>query len=294
MKSLISLAVRTASMFFRALPRWVQLKIGDLLGLLVFDIVRLRRRMMLEHISIAFPNWTLRQKKSVARQSLQNMGRSLIEYFTIPDVNKTWVENNVIVEGREFLEQALAPGKGVFMLTLHVGNGDLALAILAVMGLRLGIVSKRFKNAELNEVWFSLRKKEGLEIIPEEKSSYQILRFLKQKGVVVFVLDQFMGPPVGVRTTFFGKETGTAAGLALFAERSGAPVLPSYTVREPDGRTRIIFEAPIFHKETPDVDLDLKIMKMTQEYTDIIERIVSKYPEQWLWLHRRWKTFEVR
>lgn len=294
MKVFVAFFVKLFSIAASLLPRRLQLLIGDLLGIFVFDVVRLRRRMMSEHISIAFPNWSENEKRRVARKSLQHAGRSLIEYFTIPSIDKAWVEKNVTITGWEHLERAQAMDKGVLMLTLHVGNGDLALATLALKGLHLGIVSKRFKSKELNDIWFGLRKKEGLEIIPEEKSSYQILRFLKGQGLVVFVLDQFMGPPVGVKTTFFGRETGTAAGLGLFAERSGAPVLPSFTFRQPDGHTHIVFEPAVLAEEIQEPDRDQKIVKLTQRYTDIIEEIVRKHPDQWLWLHRRWKTFEVR
>lgn len=98
-----------------------------------------------------------------------------------------------------------------------------------------------------------------------------------------------MGPPIGVRTKFFGRETGTAMGLALMAERTGAPVVPMYTVRQPDGSAIVIFEP-----EIPMQDFgprDETIARMTQVYTDKIEEIVRKHPEQWMWIHRRWKDF---
>lgn len=294
MSHFIAFFVKLFSHIARRLPRRAQLLIGDGLGWFVFGVIRLRRKMMDDHLQLAFPDWTEVQRRQVALRSLQHSGRSLIEYFTLPSIDRSWVDQNVTFTGWEHYEAAKKSDRGILMLTLHVGNGDLALAVLALMGLRVGIVSKRFKSKELNDVWFGLRKKDGLEIIPEEKSSYQILKFLKQRGCVVFVLDQFMGPPVGVPTTFFGKETGTAAGLALFAERSGAPVLPAYTYRERDGKTHLVFEAPHLASEIDESDRDKKIVRLTQHYTDIIEGIVRRHPDQWLWLHRRWKTFEVR
>ncbi len=98
-----------------------------------------------------------------------------------------------------------------------------------------------------------------------------------------------MGPPVGVRTQFFGAETGTAAALALFADRTHAPVIPVYNIRLPNGKIRVIFEEEVSFLEQGSTDKNIAFM--TQQYTSKIEQIVKKYPDQWLWIHRRWKPF---
>jgi KDO2-lipid IV(A) lauroyltransferase len=134
-----------------------------------------------------------------------------------------------------------------------------------------------------------MRRKHGTRFISPEKSSFEILRALRRNEIVIFVLDQFMGPPIGVRTRFFGKETGTAAGCALMAGRTGAPLIPCCTYRRSDGRHVAFFEAPI-----PFLDDGLReknIAVMTQIYTDKIESYVRLYPGQWMWIHRRWKEF---
>jgi Kdo2-lipid IVA lauroyltransferase/acyltransferase len=141
----------------------------------------------------------------------------------------------------------------------------------------------------LDDIWFSVRGRFGTQFIAPRNSSYEILKALKSKGCVIFVLDQFMGPPLGVKTEFLGRETGTAMGLALFAHKTGAPVVPCYTRRKADGRYVVCFEP-----EVPFEDFDDKnknVQYMTQKYTDRIEAIVRKYPEQWMWIHRRWKVF---
>jgi KDO2-lipid IV(A) lauroyltransferase len=162
-------------------------------------------------------------------------------------------------------------------------------ATCEILKIPLHVITKKFKAKNLNEFWVRLRKARGIKLIAEEKSTFEILRAIRQGQAVGFILDQFMGPPVGVKTQFFGYPTGTAAALALFADRTRAPVIPVYNVRQKDGRLRIVFEKPVEFMEQGSRDKNISFM--TQVYTNRIEGIVRKYPEQWLWLHKRWKPF---
>jgi len=265
---------------------------ADILAYFVFYILRFRRRMTFEHLKIAFPDRTFKERKRIALESYKNMGRTLIEYSHVQFLEQNWIEKNVEFVGLENLREARKKDKGVCLATLHLGSGDLALCLLAKIGVPINLISKHFKSDWLNNIWFGMRKKIGIRFTPEEKSSFQILRALKNKDVVVFVIDQFMGPPVGVKTNFFGRETGTAAGLALFAIRSGAPVLPAYCYRRKDGKIVVGFDPIIPLKVTGDMKFDLE--RNTQIFTEWVEKIIRIFPDQWLWLHRRWKVFEVR
>jgi KDO2-lipid IV(A) lauroyltransferase len=192
-------------------------------------------------------------------------------------------------------EAALAKKKGVLFLAAHIGNGDVASAMLSLSGLPIHLISKQFRSKWLNDAWFNIRGRLGTRFIAPENSSFEVLRALRKNEIVVFVLDQFMGPPVGVETTFFGHRTGTAAGLATIASRTGSPVIPVNTYRRPDGRHVISFgdEIPFISTEGQERN-QRDIQVMTQAYTDKIEEIVRQHPEQWMWIHRRWKEFEVR
>ena len=275
-----------------AFPRVVYLAVGDFLGATVFYVFRFRRDLVLKHLEMAFPARNLKERQALAKKSYQHQGRTLLEYALIPFLNRDNIGQRVATEGDEHLRSALKEGKGVLLLTAHMGNGDLALVALALLGYPVQSISKRFRSEWLNRLWFGLRESKGIRYIPEEKSSFQILRALRDNQVVAFVLDQFMGPPAGVRTKFFGHETGTAVGLALFAQRTRAPVVPAFTYRRPNGQHVIRFEAPLdtssFTKD------DAGLTQATQLFNDQIERWVCLHPEQWMWLHRRWKTFEVR
>lgn len=272
-----------------SVPFFVRLTIGWMIALLWFDVLRIRRRVAVGNLELAFPEWSDGERARVARKSLVSMGLTLLEFCEFPFMDRARTEKIFKVYGEEHMRQAMAKGKGVLGLTLHLGNGDLAAGALSQLGFPISLISKNFKSKWLNDLWFELRTRLGTRFISPEKSSFEILRALKKQDIVVFVLDQFMGPPIGVRTKFFGRETGTAMGLALMAERTGAPVVPMYTVRQPDGSAIVIFEP-----EIPMQDFgprDETIARMTQVYTDKIEEIVRKHPEQWMWIHRRWKDF---
>ncbi len=272
-----------------SLPRSVRGWFGDLIGVLWFDVFRIRRKVAVENVAIAFPQLRREQQTRIARASVCSLGRTIVEFSLFPFFKNEDVPRYFEIRGRENYEKAAAKGKGVCILSMHVGNGDFGVSALSRSGIPASLISKTFKAKWLNELWFGMRAKHGTQFIAPEKSSFQILRALKAKRAVFFVLDQYMGPPVGCRTMFFGRETGTAMGLALMAERSGSPVVPSYTFRKKDGSHVIVIEPEIPWQDASSGDQN--IATMTQIYTYKIEEIVRQHPEQWMWIHRRWKTF---
>lgn len=268
--------------------------VGNFIGFLWFDVFRIRRNVALQNLTIAFPEASETEKIRIARASVYHMGKTLMEFLLFPLFEKADFERFFEIQGAEIVENALAEKRGIFFLSLHVGNGDFSTAAVSRRGWPVSLISKNFKTKWLNDFWFRMRTRHGTEFISPEKSSFEILRAIKRQRIVIFVLDQFMGPPIGCRTKFFGKETGTAMGLAVMVERTGCPVIPVTTYRKPDGHHVIRFEAPIPWKPLdvgPNQDRDANIRAMTQVYTDKIEGIVRNHPEQWMWIHRRWKNF---
>ncbi len=289
MKLLVGFCFKIFSFLLTSLPIRVRLFLGDLIGWLWFDVLRIRRQVAIDNVAIAFPELSLSERTRIARESLKSMGRTIIEFASFPFFSKAVADRTVVFKNRETLDRALSGGKGVILLAMHIGNGDYGVSALSADGYKVNLISKEFKSKWLNDLWFGMRKKIGTRFISVEKSSFDILKALRRNEIVIFVLDQFMGPPVGVRTRFFGKETGTAAGLALIAGRTGVPVVPCYTYRMTDGRHCGIFEEPIPFVANRSHDESIAIM--TQAYTDAIEKAVRKKPEQWMWIHRRWKEF---
>jgi KDO2-lipid IV(A) lauroyltransferase len=283
MKRLTGWLGRAVSFLIFHSPSFVRKAIAYVLAFLWFDLFRIRRKVVLENLRTAFPDLSEGERIRIARRSLRHLGLNFVEYNYLPWLSGRNVPSLFEFEGLDVFERALAKNKGVLLLTLHLGHGDLATAALAVRGYPMVLVSKAFKWPWLNDLWFGMREKVGVRFVPARNSSYALLKALKRNSAVIIPLDQFTGPPIGVRTTFFGKETGTAAGLAVMSERSGAPVVSVYTYRRPDGRHVVHFE-----REMPS---EGPTERVTQGFNDELETFVKKHPDQWMWLHRRWKRF---
>ncbi|MBS1970563.1 MAG: lysophospholipid acyltransferase family protein [Bdellovibrionales bacterium] len=294
MRSLIKSFIKFLSYLLFLLPRSFVRWIGGSIGFLWVDFFRVRRDVIFGNLDIAFPDWTTEKKHQVGRESVYNMGRGFFEFFTVPHLNQQWLQNHVVFEGEENLQKALEKGKGILGLSLHLGNGDLGSSAIVMKGQPVTIITKVFKNQFFNDLWFSFRGAQGVHYIDAhgDKTSFDILKALKRKEIVVFVLDQFMGKPYGIATKFFGKKTGTAYGLSLFAMRTKAPVVPIYTYEGEDQKMHVVFEPEIPVEDLVTDDKDASTLAMTQRFNDKIEEIVKKHPEQWMWVHRRWKDFE--
>jgi len=286
---LLSIFVKSASFTIGIMPRSIQMNMGRALGLFWFYIVRFRRNLAIEHIKKAFPHWPEEKVLKTARRNFENYGCGFIELLTLPILTKDRASKLLHIEGRENIDEALKQGKGLFFLSLHIGSWELMSASSEFFEIPLNVITKKIKNKSINRIWVKMREGRGIKLISEEKSTFEILRAVRRNEAVGFILDQFLGPPVGTRVKFFGHETGAPAALALFADRTRSPVLPTYNIREPDGRIRIVVEKPIPFMEQGSNDKNISFM--TQVYTSKIEEIVKTYPEQWLWIHRRWKPF---
>lgn len=243
----------------------------------------------MESMSLCFPEKSKAEIYQMAKANYINYGCGLIELLWMPQFSEKTFKKWIVVKGFEKYQKAMGEGKGVFLLTLHMGAWELMTATNQVLKIPIHVITKKFKAKGLNQVWVNMRKAKGIKLIEEEKTTFQILRAIRGGECVGFILDQFMGPPVGVLTTFFGRPTGTPAALALFAGRTQAPVVPVYNYRRSDGSLEIVFEDPIPFMEQGSTEKNISFM--TQIYTNKIEDIVRKHPEQWMWLHRRWKPF---
>jgi KDO2-lipid IV(A) lauroyltransferase len=288
MNLLIKFFVKILVFIYSLLPRsWVR-KSGAWLGFLWFDVFGIRKDVILQNLEIAFPEWSPEKKTSIGRESVYNMGYSFAEFFTIPSMDKKWIEKNVVFHGWEYLEQAKKLNKGVLFLSLHLGNGDLASNAISLRGQDVVIITKRFKTEWFDKLWFSVRGAQGVQYIDAHgpNNAFEILKALKRNAGLTFVLDQYMGKPFGIEANFFGRPTGTAYGLALFAQKTKAPVLPIYTYEGQDQKLHIVFE-PAMDTQGCVVDdsKDQTIKNLTQAFNDKIESIVRKHPDQWMWVH---------
>ena len=294
MQSCILFLLKIFSRVLALLPRRGVRALGAVIGWLWIDVLRIRWKVIRENLEIAFPDVPWKIKRQWGRQSVHKLGGDFAEILTTPWMDQKWLQKNIVFEGLENLDRAKSQGKGVYLLSLHLGNGDTAASALSIKGYRLFLISKYFKNKILNSVWFYFRSAQGVKYIEahSEKTAFEILRAIRAKDFVIFVLDQFMGRPFAVENTFFGRKTGTAYGLALFHLKTQSPVVPIYGFEGKDGRLHVVCEPALNLESLRTSDQDKDIATMTQHFNDVLEVIIKKHPKDWMWVHRRWKDYE--
>ncbi|MBW2203323.1 MAG: lysophospholipid acyltransferase family protein [Deltaproteobacteria bacterium] len=212
--------------------------------------------------------------------------------FEVPHIlrlNRTNLNRYVIFENEDALSQAIKKGRGVFMLTGHFGNWELMSAAMALrFNVKGAVVVRPADFAPVDRLLTSLRSRFGTEIIAKKRAMKKLLAAKKENKVIGILLDQNVDWYEGVFVPFLGKSACTNKGLALVALRTGSPVIPAFSVRQPDGRYRVMFEDEVSLLKTGDKIKDIE--ENTALFTQIIGKYVSQYPDQWFWFHKRWKT----
>ena len=288
MKIFINFIFIPLSAAFSKLSRRGQFFIAQVLGVLVFDILRIRRQVAIKNIGLAFPDWPMEKKVSVARQSVQHLLLSFLEYMIIYHYKKDSRDKYFEISNKEIVDAQLAKGKGALLMTLHMGAIDLALVGFAGFGFKVNATLKRIKNKSIDKFVNDLRAEHNIKFIADRRNPFDIFRAIKNNECVIFVMDQYMGPPHGIPVEFFGYKAWTAAGLSAFSMKTQMPVIPLYNFRRDDGKICIDVLDPVELEVTSDREQNIKVM--TQKYNDALEQIVRRHPEQWLWVHKRWKT----
>jgi KDO2-lipid IV(A) lauroyltransferase len=264
---------------------WVGRRLGDLAHWALWG----RRGVARQNLALAFGRErTARELDCLCRQSFRQLGMTLAEACALLFTAPTSVLSRVQVEGMEHLTSAMAQGKGVLILTAHFGNWELLAASHSMTGFPRSVVGRPLDHPFLDRLAVRLRVGSGAEFIDKRRALSEVLSALRRQRMVGIVLDQNASRREGVFVPFFGVPASTSKGLALLALRTGAPVVPVFIHREPGGRHRVIVDPAVPLSPTGDRDRD--VVEATAAFTRIIEAKVRQHPEQWFWLHRRWKT----
>ena len=267
------------------LPR--ALALGRCLGAVFGSVVRYHRADALDALGRAFPEKNPDELAGIVRRMYRNLGMNLIETLRLVGGATEGLDERVTPVGIDIVHAALARGRGALALTAHLGSWDLLTYKSVRLGLPLTVITKDVKNRALNDFWMEGRRRFGLNLVPARNSYRTCLRALSRGGIIGFVLDQNVIRKEGVFVDFFGRPACTTAGLAFMAAHSQAPVFPGFLRRTADDRHEMrihpLLEPP------PDREPET-IRQATQQYTKIVEDAVRAYPDQWTWIHRRWRT----
>ncbi len=249
-----------------------------------------RTRVSLDNLRFAFGEHMEESEiERLNRRVAMHFGEMLFEVPHILRLNHANLDRYVVLENEENLLNAMKKGKGIFVLTAHFGNWELMSAVISLCFAADGaIVARPIDFSPADRVISDLRSRFGVEIISKDRGIRKIFRAVRDNRAVGILLDQNVDWYSGVFVEFLGRQACVNKGLARMALRNGTPVVPVFSVRQPDGRYRIIFEKEVDLKRTGDRTKDIE--ENTAIFTGIIEKYIRQYPDQWFWFHKRWKT----
>jgi Kdo2-lipid IVA lauroyltransferase/acyltransferase len=241
------------------------------------------------NLRLAFPEWTDAQRRSTLKKMTRNLGWMAAEFARMPSYTKENIESVVILDGHENFLAGHSRGKGVLYLTGHIGAWELSSFAHALYGFPLHYMARPLDNKPLDAMVNEYRGLSGNKPIFKNESARVMLRILKEAGTVGILADQNTMPGEGVFVDFFGTPACTTTGIARVALHTDAAVVPGYAYWDENLRKyRLRFEPPVELVRTGDAERD--IAENTQRFAKVIEEIVRKYPEQWVWIHARWKA----
>jgi KDO2-lipid IV(A) lauroyltransferase len=273
----------------RWLPRPVARAIGRAIGILFYWLHPRLRRVGIRNLEMAFPGKSPAERERILKGVYLSLGRLLAEVPKFPDYTLETVDSIAVYDGLENYLAARDHGKGVLFMTAHLGGWEIGSFVHSMHGHWLNIVVRNLDNPLLDRWVRRLRELHGNKTHNKDEYARGLLAAMKRGETVGALMDTNMTPPQGVFVNFFGVPACTAVGIARVAMRTGAAVLPAFTIwDEALGKYRIRFEPAIPTVRTGDDDADA--VTNTQNYTTAIEQAVRANPDQWLWVHRRWKT----
>jgi len=273
----------------RFLPRGLARWSGSVLGGLAFRGLGRLRRVGLQNLELAFPGKTEVERERILRSEYRYLGYLLAEFCQMPKYTSDGASRFIRYEGLDNYLCARDHGKGVLVLTGHLGAWELSSFYHSLMGMPMGMVIRRLDNPLVDRFVNRVRCMHGNRVIHKDDFARGLIASMRAGETVGILMDTNMTPPQGVFVPFFGVEACTASGLARVALRSDAAVLPGFLVWEAAERKYVLrFGEEMQLVRTGDAAAD--IVANTALFTAAIEAYIRRYPGQWLWVHRRWKT----
>jgi KDO2-lipid IV(A) lauroyltransferase len=271
------------------MPRKAWLSLCGLLGFIAYFFSGQSRQRAITHLTMAFGQEKSPDEiRAICRRMFVMLGKNSGDVLRARHVETlAQLRTFLSVEGFENYEHAAAKGKGVIFLACHLGAFDLQVFEMALRGLKPNIIGTPLKDQRLNDLLFNYRNAHGAVAVERGKETMRLLRTLKTGGLVALLIDQ--DTKVKSRfVNFFGIPASSPVGAALLALKTGAPVVPTYIYLGDDGCQHMFLLPEIPLVVTGDEETDM--IANTQRYNKFIEDRVREHPEQWVWMHERWKT----
>lgn len=275
----------------RLLPEAAALGLGEALGWVAGAVLRVRRSVVDDNLARAFPDRDARWRARTARASYRHLGRESVAMFRLGSRTRGWVMEATEVEGLDALRRGVEAGRGAIVVTGHLGSWEMGGASLAVRGFPVDAVALAQANPLFDGDLVATRERLGMAVIRRGNASREVLRSLRRARVPALVADQ-NARTAPLFVDFFGVPAATFRGPALFALRSGAPLVVGICLRASrhPQRYRVVLEEV---SVPPSGDLDRDVRRLTEAWVGVLERWVRVAPDQYFWQHKRWKTRPV-
>jgi len=270
------------------LPRGMSRGMAALFARVLYALRPKLRKTAGINLRIAFPEWSEERRAEAIRGMLSNLGWMAAEFARLPKYSRKNIENVVVLDGHENFLEAQRRGRGVLVLTGHIGAWELSSFAHALYGYPMHYMARPLDNRRIDTLVNRYRCLAGDRPIFKNESARAMLKILKDGGTIGILADQNTLPTEGVFVDFFGKQACTTAGIARVALHTDAAVVPGYAVWD-EGlkKYRLRFEPAVELIRTGDAERD--VLENTQQFTKVLEGIIRQYPEQWVWVHARWK-----
>ncbi|MBW1972658.1 MAG: hypothetical protein DRG20_04035 [Deltaproteobacteria bacterium] len=293
MKSIIQFSIyiiiKILSFILIHLPESIALKIGNLAGKFTYFFDFKHRKIALKNLDIAFgKEKSLKEKKEIAKKNFENLGMNTIEFLRLPCISEDDIKKKIKIEGMSHLNNIKRKGIGALILLGHIGNWELMAFLSRLFGISVLTVWKPLKNNRwLDNFIVDIRKRSGIMLLPNKKVASAIIKGLKEKKFVALLVDQRTKRSEGIWVPFFGYKVPTTPALAFFAMKSGVPILPIYIIRKNKGKHHLYIKEPFYFNDSGDKDKDIYLTTFKMNQT--LESIIREYPDQWFWVHNRFK-----
>lgn len=276
-------------MAMRWLPLSVSRVVAEAVASLAFYLTPQRRSVAERNLTVAMPEIGPHRRKEIIRGVYSNLGRVVLALSRMPRLNPGNIENWIQYEGYEYFEQALQRGKGALFMTAHLGNWELSAFAHAVYGHPMYVMVRPLDNPLLDRQIDDIRTACGNRTIHKQEFGRTLIQALRKNEAVGILVDQNVTGEDRVFVQFFGVPASATSGFAKIAMRTGATVIPGFALWKPELRRYVLkFYPPLEMVSTGDEERD--IQTNTQACQSLLEKVIREHPEQWLWIHQRWKA----
>ncbi len=270
----------------RVMPDPLVRACGTMLGAAFYVLDAPHRRIADRNLAAAFPRRTPRERRAIVRAVFGHFGRLLFEVLKFSTMTRDEMLARVEIDGEDRIRAAYAQGRGVLLVTGHFGFWELHGLVHAAAIEPIGVLARPLDNPHLNQLLEDIRQRTGNSVIYRQGGIRRVLRMLSDGHAVAALIDQHIHGPDAIYVDFFDRPAATTSAIAALALRTGAVVMPVFTLPIGGGRYRLIYEHPV---DAPPPDSADPVRELTQRCTDVLEMYVRRHPELWLWMHRRWR-----